>query len=175
MVKATEHFRLPLRTAQRLEKEVRGTTAGFNTPLFIVDTPSGKRDVHSAEFHDSEYGVSGFISPAVTGGLMRYYFDPIRSLGHAAAKAWALSDARESILALIAAKSLPSMVPLVANGARSVVHQKRSRRNPARDISGRPRAHQPEAPHDDMHGKEPLRARPIAANPAAEAHGAQSA
>ena len=117
MVKATEHFRLPLRTAQWLEKEVRGTTAGFNTPLFIVDTPSGKRDVHSAEFHDSEYGVSGFMSPAVSGGLIRFYFDPIRSLSDAAAEAWASDDARKSILASIAAKAAPSTTLLVANGA----------------------------------------------------------
>ena len=174
MVKATEHFRLPLRTAQRLEKEVRGVTAGFNTPLFIVDTPSGKRDVHSAEFHDAEYGVSGFISPAVTGGLMRYYFDPIRSLDHAAAKTWASAGAREAILARVAAKMLPSPVPLAANGARLAAHQKRNGRTPSGDPASHPRAHQPAAPHDGMHGPEPLRARPIAAT-AAEAHGAPSA
>jgi lysine 2,3-aminomutase len=159
MVKATEHFRLPLKTAQRLEKDVRGTTAGFNTPLFIVDTPSGKRDVHSAEFHDSEYGVSGFVSPAVAAGQMRYYFDPIRSLGDAAAKAWARPEARESILALLAAKAQPSTVPLIANGARSTGHQKRFRRSPAREKSVRSHAHQPEPGHNGGHCKEPLRAR----------------
>ena len=52
MVKGTEHFRVSLEMAQRLEKQVRGATAGFNTPLFIVDTPAGKRDVHSAEYYD---------------------------------------------------------------------------------------------------------------------------
>jgi lysine 2,3-aminomutase len=173
MVKATEHFRLPLKTAQRLEKEVRGSTAGFNTPLFIVDTPSGKRDVHSAEFHDSEYGVSGFVSPVVAAGQMRYYFDPIRSLGYAAAKAWTLPDARESILALIAAKAQPCMVALAANGTRSLGHQKRLRRNPARDLAVR--SHQAEPSPDGRHCKAPLRARAIAANPAAETRDAQSA
>jgi lysine 2,3-aminomutase len=103
MVKATEHFRLPLKTAQRLEKEVRGTTAGFNTPLFIADTPSGKRDVHSAEFYDGNYGVAGFVSPAVAPGRMRYYFDPIRSLSVAAAQEWAAPDAHGTILARLAA------------------------------------------------------------------------
>jgi lysine 2,3-aminomutase len=175
MVKATEHFRLPLKTAQQLEKEVRGITAGFNTPLFIVDTPSGKRDVHSAEFHDGEYGVAGFVSPAVTAGQMRYYFDPLRSLGYAAAKAWALPDARESILALVAAKAQPSAVSLVANGARAVAQQKRLRRDPARNTSAHSHGHQAESPNDSRHCKEPLRARTIAANPAGEAHGAQSA
>ena len=67
MVMSTEHFRLPLHVAQQLEKEVRGATAGFNTPLFIVDAPGGggKRDVHSPEFQDAEYGVSVFRAPAV--------------------------------------------------------------------------------------------------------------
>src|SRR5271166_2741539 len=171
MVKATEHFRLPLRAAQRLDKEVRGTTAGFNTPLFIVDTPSGKRDVHSAEFHDSEYGVSGFVSPAVEAGQMRYYFDPIRSLGYAAAKAWTRPDARQSILALIAAKAQPAMLVVAANGTRSIAHQKRVRRNPAGEMPVRSSGRPSEPLHEGMHGKEPLRARAI---PTAEAHGAQS-
>lgn len=122
MVKATEHFRLPLKTAQRLEKEVRGTTAGFNTPLFIVDTPSGKRDVHSAEFHDGHYGVSGFVSPVVAPGRMRYYFDPIRSLTEAAAQEWAAPDARETILARLAAQAQPAVDPIVVNGARIIGH-----------------------------------------------------
>src|SRR5271166_551193 len=171
MVKATEHFRVPLRAAQRLEKEVRGTTAGFNTPLFIVDTPSGKRDVHSAEFHDSEYGVSGFLSPAVAAGQMRYYFDPIRSLGYAAVKEWARPDARQSILALIAAKAQPAMLVVAANGTRSIAHQKRVRRNPAGEMPVRSSGRPSEPLHEGMHGKEPLRARAI---PTAEAHGAQS-
>jgi lysine 2,3-aminomutase len=172
MVKATEHFRLPLRAAQRLEKEVRGTTAGFNTPLFIVDTPSGKRDVHSPEFHDSEYGVSGFVSPAVAAGQMRYYFDPIRSLGYEAANEWARPDARQSILALIAAKAQPSMLVVTANGAGSIANQKRVRRNPAREMPVRSTEHPSEPLHGGRHCKEPLRAR---GNPAAQAHGAQPA
>ena len=40
MVKGTEHFRIPIHEAQALEKAVRGSTAGFNTPMFIVDTPA---------------------------------------------------------------------------------------------------------------------------------------
>jgi lysine 2,3-aminomutase len=166
MVKATEHFRLPLKTAQRLEKEVRGTTAGFNTPLFIVDTPSGKRDVHSAEFHDSEYGVSGFISPAVSGSVMRHYFDPIRSLNDAAAEAWASPDAREVILASIAAKAAPTGVPLAGNGPRLLANEKRFRRN----VRARP--HQDDAAADGGLGNEPLRVSAMLGNPSAEAHGA---
>ena len=173
MVKATEHFRLPLKTAQRLEKEVRGTTAGFNTPLFIVDTPSGKRDVHSAEFHDSEYGVSGFLSPAVAPGQMRYYFDPLRSLGAAAAQAWERSDARQSILALMAAKTQPPRVLVALNGAHSAAHQKRVRRNAPHELSMLPGGHAGERLTRAGHCKEPLRAR--GRNSASEAHGAQPA
>jgi lysine 2,3-aminomutase len=173
MVKATEHFRLPLKTAQRLEKEVRGTTAGFNTPLFIVDTPSGKRDVHSAEFHDGEYGVSGFLSPAVAPGQMRYYFDPLRSLGPAAAQAWTRPDARQSILALMAARAQPPRLVVALNGAHSTAHQKRVRRNPARELSMRAAGHAGERLNGAGHCKEPLRAR--GRNSATEAHGAQPA
>lgn len=99
MVKSIEHFRVPIRTAQRLEKEVRGVTAGFNTPLFIADTPIGKRDVHSTEFHDEFYGVSAFISPNVDTARQCYYFDPIRSLDAHGQMAWAAPEAREHILA----------------------------------------------------------------------------
>jgi len=169
MVKATEHFRLPLKHAQRLEKEVRGSTAGFNTPLFIVDTPSGKRDVHSAEFHESEYGVSGFISP-VTGAQMRYYFDPLRSLGDAAAEAWAVPGARESILAYVAAKAQSSAVPLLVNGARAMALRQRAQRNPALSVR-RPAGPKVMRGHG-RHCSEPLRPRAIVTPTAAEARDA---
>jgi lysine 2,3-aminomutase len=95
MVKGTEHFRVSLPTAQRLEKEVRGATAGFNTPLFIVDTPAGKRDVHSAEFHDPKFGVSTFIAPIVAPGKEFKYFDPLRTLGPSAKHAWRANSLAE--------------------------------------------------------------------------------
>jgi lysine 2,3-aminomutase len=154
MVKATEHFRLPLKTAQHLEKQVRGATAGFNTPLFIVDTPSGKRDVHSAEFHDAEYGVSAFVSPAVSAQTC-YYYDPVRSLGHPARLAWATPDARASILARITAKAQPSVASLVANATRSAGHRKRIRRSAVPEM--RSHAQVPER-HDARHCSQPLRA-----------------
>lgn len=88
MVKGTEHFRLALHEAQKLEKEVRGSTAGFNTPLFIVDTPAGKRDVHSWEAYDRDLGISSFMSPAVSDGSLHHYYDPIRSLPGACRDRW---------------------------------------------------------------------------------------
>jgi len=101
MVTATEHFRVPLATAQRIEKEVRGATAGFNTPLFVCDAPGGggKRDVHSAEFYNDGYGISGFRSPSVDPNRIYYYFDPIRALDADAQETWRLPGARDRILA----------------------------------------------------------------------------
>jgi lysine 2,3-aminomutase len=100
MVKGSEHFRVSLRAAQQLEKEVRGVTAGFNTPLFIVDTAAGKRDVHSVEFYNARYGVSCFVAPIVAPGKLFQYYDPIRSLPRAGREGWRISP-REQILARV--------------------------------------------------------------------------
>jgi len=111
MVMGTEHFRLPLSTAQELEKTVRGTTAGFNTPLFVVDAPGGggKRDVHSAEFQDVEFGISGFRSPAVDPLRMYHYFDPLRSLDQAAREAWKMPGSKDQIMAKLGYQSRPAI------------------------------------------------------------------
>jgi lysine 2,3-aminomutase len=108
MVKGTEHFRVSLATAQRLEKEVRGVTAGFNTALFIVDTPTGKRDVHSAEFYDRAHGVSSFIAPIVAPGRQLYYFDPLRTLGPSARQTWRTRSRDEIVANVIAENAQPS-------------------------------------------------------------------
>jgi lysine 2,3-aminomutase len=65
-----------------IEKAVRGATAGFNTPTFVVDAPGGggKRQVHSAEHYDEITGVSVYSAPSVKPGRLFCYFDPIRSL-----------------------------------------------------------------------------------------------
>src|SRR3984957_17274951 len=110
MVKGTEHFRVSLRQAQQLEKSVRGATAGFNTPLFIVDTPAGKRDVHSAEFYVEKYGVSSFTAPIVAPGKMHEYFDPIRCLPRAGQEAWQMRS-REDIMAEIGCGDFTGNVP----------------------------------------------------------------
>ena len=101
MVTGTEHFRLPITAVQELEKQVRGSTAGFNTPLFVVDAPGGggKRDVHSTEFHDARYGISGFRAPAVDPQRMYYYFDPMRSLSESSQHAWSAKGGSDKIMA----------------------------------------------------------------------------
>lgn len=106
MVRGTEHFRVPLRAAQALEKAVRGATAGFNTPLFIVDTPGGKRDLHSVEYYNEYYGVSAFVSPIVAPGRTFYYFDPLRSLSPRARQEWSAPDAKKRILSALTPHSV---------------------------------------------------------------------
>ena len=78
----TEDMRTTVKTAMDLEKRVRGTTAGFNTPTFVVDAPGGggKRDVHSCEWYDIMTGISVWTAPSVKPGKKFLYFDPIHLL-----------------------------------------------------------------------------------------------
>ena len=43
LVQGAEDMRTTVQTAVDIEKYVRGTTAGFNTPTFVVDAPGGDR------------------------------------------------------------------------------------------------------------------------------------
>ena len=58
LVKGVEDLRTTVQTALDIEKYVRGSTAGFNTPTFVVDAPGGggKRDAHSFEYYDRALG-----------------------------------------------------------------------------------------------------------------------
>jgi len=78
----TEDMRTTVKTAMDLEKRVRGTTAGFNTPTFVVDAPGGggKRDVHSCEWYDIMTGISVWAAPSVKPGKKFLYFDPLHLL-----------------------------------------------------------------------------------------------
>src|SRR5262249_58498273 len=78
-----------LQTALDLEKAVRGVTAGFQTPTFVVDAPGGggKRVAHSFEHYDRETGISVFTAPSVKPGFFLYY-DPIDMLEPAAQPRW---------------------------------------------------------------------------------------
>lgn len=91
MVKGTEGLRTTVQTAIDLEKSVRGLTAGFNTPVFVVDAPGGggKRDTHSYEFYDRTTGVSVYRSPNVDPDAYYCYFDPIDLLPEAGRTRWA--------------------------------------------------------------------------------------
>ena len=100
MVPGVEDLRTSLAEGLALEKQVRGTTAGFHTPVFVVDTMGGggKRDAHSFEYYDAENGVAVFTSPAVRPGEFFFYFDPISSLAPSAASRWKVTEEREKVL-----------------------------------------------------------------------------
>jgi lysine 2,3-aminomutase len=91
LVKGVEDLRTTLQTAIDIEKHVRGSTAGFNTPTFVCDAPGGggKRDVHSYEYYDRTTGVSVWSAPSVKPGRMFVYFDPIDALSEAGRAKWA--------------------------------------------------------------------------------------
>ncbi|HEV7559602.1 MAG TPA: KamA family radical SAM protein, partial [Kofleriaceae bacterium] len=81
LVKGVEDLRTTLQTALDIEKAVRGVTAGFHTPTFVVDAPGGggKRVAHSFEHYDRETGISVFAAPSVKPGFF-VYFDPVDTL-----------------------------------------------------------------------------------------------
>ncbi|HVK84381.1 MAG TPA: KamA family radical SAM protein, partial [Kofleriaceae bacterium] len=81
LVKGVEDLRTTLQTALDIEKAVRGTTAGFHTPTFVVDAPGGggKRVAHSFEHYDRTTGISVFAAPSVKPGFF-LYFDPVDTL-----------------------------------------------------------------------------------------------
>jgi len=91
LVRGVEDLRTTLDTALYLEKWVRGSTAGFNTPVFVVDAPGGggKRDAHSYEYYDRESGISVFTAPAVKAGQFFLYYDPLDHLSESARRRWA--------------------------------------------------------------------------------------
>jgi lysine 2,3-aminomutase len=91
LVKGVEDLRTTVQTAIDLEKHVRGSTAGFNTPTFVCDAPGGggKRDVHSYEHYDRETGISVYTAPSVKPGRYFMYFDPIDALPAEGRARWA--------------------------------------------------------------------------------------
>ncbi|MEO8429207.1 MAG: KamA family radical SAM protein, partial [Verrucomicrobiota bacterium] len=82
LVPGVEDLRTSLEDGLNIEKHVRGHTAGFNTPSFVVDTMGGggKRDAHSYEYYNRETGIAVFTSPSVRPGAYFLYFDPLRTL-----------------------------------------------------------------------------------------------
>lgn len=90
MVKGVEDLRTSVQRNLDLEKHVRGTSAGFNTPTFVVDAPGGggKRVSHSYEHYNRETGVSVYTAPSVKPGEYFTYFDPLQSLSDEMAERW---------------------------------------------------------------------------------------
>jgi lysine 2,3-aminomutase len=90
MVKGLEDLRTTVSTTVELEKSVRGATAGYNTPTFVVDAPGGggKRQVHSFEHYDPTTGISVYRSPNVDPNAYYLYFDPIDCLPPRGQRRW---------------------------------------------------------------------------------------
>lgn len=79
MVRGIEDLRTPLATILELDKEIRGTIAGFMTPSFVVDLPGGggKRLANSFETYNRNTGISTWRAPAISGDEIYEYHDPI--------------------------------------------------------------------------------------------------
>lgn len=99
LVQGVEDLRTSIATACDLEKNVRGITAGFNTPTFVCDAPGGggKRNIHSYEHYDRETGISVWTAPSVKKGHF-LYFDPIHSLSEDVQKRWADASTHQGMI-----------------------------------------------------------------------------
>ncbi|MHB8364505.1 MAG: KamA family radical SAM protein [Vulcanimicrobiaceae bacterium] len=100
MVKGVEELRTTIGTATEIEKFVRGSTAGFNSPTFVCDAPGGggKRDVHSYEYYDRENGIAVYAAPSVKPGKAFLYFDPIDRLSADAQARWVVPELQEQMI-----------------------------------------------------------------------------
>ncbi len=99
LVRGVEDVRTSLATAIDLEKQIRGVTAGFQTPTFVVDTlgGGGKRDVHSYEHYDKQTGISVYTAPAVKKGFFLYY-DPLDTLSEDACRRWQIPSQQQMMV-----------------------------------------------------------------------------
>ena len=115
LVKGVEDLRTSIQTAVDVEKFVRGSTAGFNTPTFVCDAPGGggKRDVHSFDHYDRENGISVYSAPSVKPGKHFVYFDPIDTLAPEAQARWQHPATAEAMIAdaIVAAGGPRTYVP----------------------------------------------------------------
>ena len=100
LVSGVEDLRTSLATGIRLEKAVRGVTAGFNTPTFVVDAPGGggKREIHSFEAYDRNSGVSVYTAPSVKPGEQFVYVDPLSVLPESGRRLWHSSDGHQELV-----------------------------------------------------------------------------
>jgi lysine 2,3-aminomutase len=107
LVKGVEDLRTSVDTAIHIEKHVRGSTAGFNTPVFVVDAPGGggKRDAHSYEYYDKDTGISVYTAPSVKPGQLFLYFDPLHQLSTHQQRRWADKGEQDVMVADAVAKA----------------------------------------------------------------------
>ncbi|MGA8210793.1 MAG: hypothetical protein WB798_11630, partial [Nocardioidaceae bacterium] len=98
MIPFSEHWRVSVADAQRLQHHLMGYLPGFATPRIVCDVPFvGKRWVHQVAQYDRELGVSGWtknyrtsIEATDPDALTRTYpyYDPIHTLPVAGQDWW---------------------------------------------------------------------------------------
>jgi lysine 2,3-aminomutase len=90
LVQGVDDLRTSLATTLQLEKQLRGITAGFNTPTFVVDAPGGggKRVAWSYDYYDRSTGISIYSAPSVKPGKHFFYFDPLHALSSEMKERW---------------------------------------------------------------------------------------
>jgi lysine 2,3-aminomutase len=100
LVRGVEDLRTSLAQCLAIEHGVRGITAGFNTPQFVVDTPGGggKRIASTYDSYDPETGVSVYTAPSVKHGESFLYFDPLHALDARVADQWSNPDWQQRAL-----------------------------------------------------------------------------
>lgn len=108
MVKGVEDLRTTVQEAIDIEKFVRGSTAGFNTPTFVCDAPGGggKRDVHSFDYYDRVNGIAVYSAPSVKPDQWFMYFDPIDKLSPEAQARWADPQSQQRMMDHAIAKAM---------------------------------------------------------------------
>jgi len=94
----SEHWRLAVHEAQKLQQEIMGYLPGFATPRIVCDVPFvGKRWVHQWDVYDREKGISFWtknyrtaLDASEPGVLARKYeyYDPICTLPEAGQAWW---------------------------------------------------------------------------------------
>lgn len=94
MVSGVDELRTSVATTLEIERMVRGSTAGFNTPTFVTDAPGGggKRDIHSFDYYNQETGISVYRSPSVDDEKVYLYYDPLHALSDDMQKRWLNAD-----------------------------------------------------------------------------------
>ncbi len=99
MIPNSEHWRVAVWQAQKLQHDIMGYLPGFATPRILCDVPFvGKRWVHQVHSYDREKGISYWSKnyltsiewdkPEMLNNLYEYY-DPIDTLPTAGQEYWA--------------------------------------------------------------------------------------
>lgn len=102
MIPNSEHWRVSLADAKRLQSSILGYLPGYATPRVVCDVPYvGKRWVHQADEYDEEHGISYWSKNYRVGGEDEpqhsadasgrrhfVYYDPISSLPQSGRDWW---------------------------------------------------------------------------------------